>query len=751
MSAIDPDLLRDFLLESREVLQRLDGDFVELEKNPADQARLKEIFRGVHTIKGTSSFLALHRLERLAHAGESLMDRLRSGDLVLDAEMTTALLAMVDGIRAMVSEVECSATDGEDSYDALVQKLLRLAGEAPEESAAPAPVTAVIQPAANVDVPAPSAPAPTFSRGAPPPPPSAPAPTFARPVSIAAPPPAPSAPSARTEPAAESHTPSVSESTVRVDVGLLDRVMTLVGELVLARNQIIQCSTTGRDPTLADASQRLNLLTTELHESVMKTRMQAIGTVWNRFPRIVRDLAITCAKKVEVELSGSETELDRTIVEAIKDPLTHLVRNSIDHGLESPEERVARGKSATGRLRLDAYHEGGQVNLEVTDDGGGINVDRVRAKALESGLVSADKLARMSEHEIMQLIFAPGFSTAAKVTNISGRGVGMDVVKTNIERIGGTVDLHSERFKGTTIKIKLPLTLAIVPALVVDSAGERFALPQVNLLELVRLEGDKRNQVERVRGVAMYRLRGNLLPLVFLDEVLELPSTRRETDTVNIVVLQAGASQFGLVVDGVRDTEEIVVKPLGNALKGLREFSGATIMGDGGVALILDVVGLAASARIGATTGERRAAHDTVADEETAEGARESWLAFRAGGDRRMALPLSLVTRLEELPSKSLERSAGRDVVQYRNHIMPLLDLGEVVAGQRAERGEKLQVIVFTQHDRSIGLVVDQNPRRAPRPRHHRAGQRRQLPARHHGARGPRHRPARSATADRAP
>jgi two-component system chemotaxis sensor kinase CheA len=714
MSAIDPDLLRDFLLESREILTKLDGDFVELEKNPGDQQRLKEIFRGVHTVKGTSGFLDLQHLQRVAHAGESLMSRLRDGALTLDGEMTTALLAMVDAIRAMVSEVECSATDGDEPYHALVEKLLRLAGEEPEAppaptlpvpapvAAAPAPppapapvaapppaLAAVIQPAANDEA------APTFARGKPALAPSS------------KPTPLPEAPVARKPNEHESHA-SVADSTVRVDVHLLDRVMTLVGELVLARNQIIQCSSTGRDATLADASQRLNLLTTELHESVMKTRMQAIGTVWNRFPRIVRDLALTCGKKVEVELSGTETELDRTIIEAIKDPLTHLVRNSVDHGLESPEDRMARGKPATGKLRLDAYHEGGQVNLEVTDDGGGINVDRVRAKALESGLVSADRLARMSEHEIMQLIFAPGFSTAAKVTNISGRGVGMDVVKTNIERIGGTVDLQSERFKGTTIKIKLPLTLAIVPALVVEASGERFALPQVNLIELVRLDAEKRKGIERVHGVAMYRLRGNLLPLVFLGELLGIGNGTGDADVVNIVVLQAGDRQFGVVVDRVRDTEEIVVKPLGKALKHLREFSGATIMGDGRVALILDVLGLAISADMGTSTRHAPGHDDVAAAEKATEEPAETLLAFRVGRDRRLALPLSLVARLEELPARSLERSAGRNVVQYRGRIMPLVDLCSVMGAEPAERADKLQVIVFTEQGRSVGLVVDQ-------------------------------------------
>ncbi len=711
-TAIDPDLLRDFLLESRENLARLDGDLVEYEKNPNDHARLKEIFRAVHTIKGTSSFLALTKLERVAHVGETLLSNLREGELKFTADMASALLAMVDAIRNMVGEVEASATDGDDAYEALVARLDQLAtGKAAELAPAPLP-----PPIASAPAPLPSAPSapavPQATAPLPTAPPPAESPT-APPALASVPHPAPSVPrppgsaeAANETDAAKSQ--SVVESTVRVDVVLLDRVMNLVGELVLARNQILQYSTAARDAALADASQRLNLLTTELHESVMKTRMQPIGNVWSRFPRIVRDLAISCGKKCEIELDGSHTELDRTIIEAIKDPLTHLVRNAIDHGLETPDQRAAAGKPETGRLRLRSYHEGGQVNVEIADDGAGINLDRVRAKAIDSGLFTPERLSRMSDHELMQVIFLPGFSTAAKVTNLSGRGVGMDVVKTNIERIGGTVDLSSERNKGTTVKIKLPLTLAIVPALVVETAGERFALPQVNLLELLRLEGpEKLKQIERVSGVAVYRLRGNLLPLVFLEETLGLSNTRVDTDVVNIVVLQAGDRQFGLVVDRVRDTEEIVVKPLGKSLKGVREFSGATIMGDGKVALILDVLGLAAAANMPTTADAAKLRAEAAHQDAAADQQGESLLAFRVGR-RRLALPLAAVARLEELPTTQIEFAAGRDVVQYRGGIMPLIDMREVLGTEVNNDVAKLQVIVFSKGSRSVGLVVDQ-------------------------------------------
>ncbi len=652
----DDELIKEFLLESWEGLNQLDRDFVALEKAPRDRERLGRIFRCVHTIKGTSGFLALGKLEAVAHAGESLLSRLRDGDLVLDAEMTSSLLAMVDVIRAMLTEVEASGSDGDGDHGSLVSKLHALTNPS-----APAPAP----PAAEV-----AAPAEVEQAGA--------------------------------------RGPSVSDTTIRVDVGLLDRVMNLVGELVLARNQIIQFGTTVKEPAFANASQRLNLLTTELQEGVMKTRMQPIGNVWNKFPRVVRDLSHACGKKVELELDGTETELDRTIIEAIKDPLTHAVRNAVDHGIERPEVRLAAGKPAAGRLALRAFHEGGQVNIEIRDDGAGLDVGRIRQRAIERGIVTADRASRMTEREIVHLVFQPGFSTAEKVTNVSGRGVGMDVVKTNIEKIGGTVDLSTRPGNGATLKIKIPLTLAIIPALVVTSTGERYAIPQVNLLELVRLEGEQaRRGIERLHGTEVYRLRGNLLPLVFLSRALGA-TTAGADDVVNIVVLQADDRQFGLVVDGISDTEEIVVKPLGKELKSITSFAGATIMGDGRVALILDVLGIAQRAGVVSASRER-ALGDKATEQKAKVDDREALLLFRVGASGRMALPLSMVARLEEVARTDVERAAGRDVVQYREAILPLVDLGRVLGVESASALDgPLQVIVYSEGGRSVGFVVDQ-------------------------------------------
>jgi two-component system chemotaxis sensor kinase CheA len=481
--------------------------------------------------------------------------------------------------------------------------------------------------------------------------------------------------------------------------------MNLVGELVLARNQILQFTATQSDVAFLGATQRLNLVTSELQEGVMKTRMQPIKTIWGKLPRVVRDLAAACGKQVRLEQEGEDTELDKAIIEAIKDPLTHIVRNAVDHGIEAPEVRLARGKPAVGTLRLRAYHEGGQINIEISDDGAGVNPARVRQKAVERGLLSADKAARMSDYELLRLIFQPGFSTADRVTNVSGRGVGMDVVKTNIERIGGAIDLQSSVGQGTTLRIKIPLTLAIIPALMVSSGGQRFAIPQVNLIELVRLEGEQaRRGVERIQGARFHRLRGQLLPLVVLHEQLGLSPVPAASDTVNIVVLKVDAQQFGVVVEAIDDTEEIVVKPLDPELKELSLFAGATIRGDGRVALILDAIALGQRAKAIADVSADR---DSLAEAPTARSAaKQGFLVFGIGAGARMALALEQVARLEEFPVARIERAGRHDVVQYRGGIMPLVDLPRLFNGSQAARDPR-QVVVIGREGAWVGLVVE--------------------------------------------
>ena len=703
------DVVREFLGESRENLDQIDVDLVALEQSPENSAIVARIFRTIHTIKGTCGFLGFGKLEAVSHAGENVLSALRDEEIAPTPTMTTVLLAMVDVIRELLGQIETTGAEGDGDYAVLIDQLTTLyRGGTPVLS----PPTGAAPPPAPADV----------AEETVAPPPRTPAPSTAPPASGEAP-----LPAAAAAPEAPASSDSAAETSIRVDVALLDKLMNLVGELVLARNQLVQLTGGSGDATVLGATQRLNLITSELQEGVMKTRMQPIGNIWTKFPRVVRDLSRSCDKRVELVMEGESTELDKTLIEAIKDPLTHLVRNAVDHGIELPERRIAAGKPAQGRLLLRAFHEGGQVNIEVTDDGAGLDAERIRDKAIERGIITAEHAARMSERELLRLIFLPGFSTAAKVTNVSGRGVGMDVVRTNIERIGGTIDLHGTRGAGTTIKIKIPLTLAIIPALVVASGANRYAIPQASLLELVRLEGNEaRNGVEMLYGTPVYRLRGKLLPLIYLGDTLGEPvapppagppdgDALRDSAEVHIIVLKADDRQFGLVVEAVHDTEEIVVKPLGRHIKGIPVFAGATIMGDGRVALILDVIGLAKRSRVVAESHERARLDHAVAIAEIADDDQQTMLLFRSPDDGRMAIPLSRVARLEEFPRAMIERVGHELLVQYRGEIMPVVEIASLVVERRTHLRSPpprddgmVQVVVFHQHGTHVGLIVEQ-------------------------------------------
>ena len=738
------EVTKEFLIESYENLDMLDRALVELEKDPTHRPSLDSIFRTIHTLKGTCGFLGFSRLERVSHVAENLLSRIREGKLALNVEITSALLATVDAVRRILAIVENTGAEGSEEYAELIERLTILATvEKPLQSPSAQPAVVVVV------APSVTAPAVVAQLAPSPAPPVVAAPKVAElapePLKVAvtplAPTPAAAAPavqavvSSATKSAeaasgsdhdhhptekTETRARGMSDTTVRVDVGLLDKLMNLVGELVLARNQILQLANTYSDPLFVKMGQRLNLITSELQENVMKTRMQPIENVWNKFPRVVRDISTELGKRVKLEMFGKETELDRTIIEAIKDPLTHIIRNSVDHGVELPDARLSCGKPDVGSLVLRAYHGGGQVNIEIIDDGAGINVKRVRDKAVTMGVLSQDQANRMSDREIGNLVFHPGLSTAAKVTNVSGRGVGMDVVKTNIEKIGGSVDVSSEFGKGTIVKIKIPLTLAIIPALIVASGGERFAIPQVNLVELVRMEiGQGNRGVEMIYGVPVYRLRGNLLPLVYLNKELKLESDEEgrqrqpaQDDAINIVVVEADGRQFGLVVDAINDTEEIVVKPLGKQLKSLTFCAGATIMGDGRVALILDVMGLAQHARV-ISEEHDRARRDEVPKRAVSSEEKQSLLLFDVGDQRQMVIPLSMVARLEEVAPSEVEWTGNQEVVQYRGQIMLLIRVANYLAASQSAEPLKskngqdtMQVVVYSDHGRSVGLVV---------------------------------------------
>ncbi len=735
-------ILDEFLIESSENLARLDLEFVELEQRPEDDELLSSIFRTIHTIKGTCGFFEFQTLEAIAHRAENLLSQLRDHEKRLTPALTTLLLETVDVIKQILKQIEETGSEGSEAYDTLRAQLQAACDSDPEaapppdsvsgspsqvkptdaESAAAAPDDEKLDEAASPEPPAATVEAAPLDdeqsavsaaqtaelAAAPAPPPPNAAATVNKDASPA------TSGSADSKSRGASGQRSVADSTIRVDVTLLDNLMNLAGELVLSRNQMLQHSITYNDASLTATSQRLNLITTELQAEVMKTRMQPIGVIWNKFPRVVRDLGQASGKQITLHMEGEETELDKTIIEAIKDPLTHIVRNSCDHGVEAPAERAAKGKPAQGTISLRAYHEGGQVNIEILDDGAGIDTQVIKDKALQKGVITADQAQKMGEREILNLVFAAGFSTAAKITKVSGRGVGMDVVKTHIEKIGGSIDLQSQVGRGTTIRIKIPLTLAIIPALIVSVGNEKFAIPQVNLLELVRLEESvSQTAIEWIHGSPVYRLRGKLLPLIYLSKLLaaeesEELSGDKADDSLNIVVLQADDRMFGLVVDEVHNTQEIVVKPLSELLKGTNCYAGATIMGDGNVALILDVVGLV---QLGCVVNEARNQAVAASDQKTATGVeRQSLLLFRSGTSR-LAVPLALVGRLEEFPRSEIEHAGDRDVVQYREQILALIplarQLGLSPAAESAD-DDPVQVIVFSEGTRRVGLVVDE-------------------------------------------
>jgi two-component system chemotaxis sensor kinase CheA len=657
-------IVKEFVIEARENLDQLERDLIELESHPSSRDTLASIFRTVHTIKGAAGFVGLSRVESLAHTGESVLSRLRDGTLVINPAIASALLALADCMRGMLTRVDETGTEGVTDDGAVIERLTPFlaGGEVPDRAAGDGPLDP-----------------------------------------------------------GEIDRPAHSSSNVRVSVEQLDSLMNLVGELVLARNEIVQFSAGQQSTVLLSSSQRLNVVTTQLQEGIVKTRMQPIDNVWKTLPRVVRDAAQFCGKQVRLEMEGNDTELDRTLIEAIKDPLNHVVRNCIDHGIEAPEKRLLAGKAPEGRLTLRAFHEGGQVTVEVSDDGAGIDVAAIKRQALERRLITPEQAQSMSEQDAINLIFAAGLSTAASVTSMSGRGVGMDVVKTNVEQIGGKVRIHSEAGVGTTLTMRIPLTLAIMRALVVTSGLDYYAIPQANVLELVRLEGeDVHDKIELIGDAAVYRLRGALLPLVWMEA--ELTPERRtkwsgqpnEAPLANIVVLQANQLTFGLVVDEVNDTQEIVVKPLGRQVRGISIFAGATLIGNGRVVLILDVPGLAVRANVAAAAGDVRA----VDADAPIESALEQWesLLLIAGPDgTRMAVPLLQITRLEEFPSSALEALGDRDVVQYLGDVLPLADLSGRWLDPARRRGSMraaapagLQALVYSQNGRQIGVVVDQ-------------------------------------------
>ena len=676
------DLLKEFLSETVENLGLLDSELVRLEQNPSDPTLLQNIFRVVHTIKGTCGFLGLSRLQRLGHSAENVLGRFRDGTLVATPDAIELVLAAVDGIKSIVAALAATQAEPPGDDAALIAELDRLAesGSVPETAAAPADHVAVETEHAEPEV----------------------ARTEPDPETVADKAAEP-APADRAGPAPQrAQAAEIGAQAIRVNVDLLEDLMTIASELVLTRNQLMQILRTQKDSVFSAALQRLSQVTTELQEGVMKTRMQPIGNAWAKLPRLVRDLARDLSKKLDLRMIGAETELDRQVLEMVKDPLTHMVRNCADHGIESPADRAAVGKPEMGTITLNAHHVGGHIVVEIGDDGRGLSSEKIRKKAIANGLATESELASMTEQQLQQFIFRPGFSTAEAVTNISGRGVGLDVVKTNIEKIGGTVELRSTPGKGTKFIIKIPLTLAIVSALIVECLNDRFAIPQINVVELVHTAANSDHRVERLKGVPVLRLRDKILPLVSLRKMLGLTSEKAVSGENFVIVTQVGAQSFGILVDRVFDTEEIVVKPVSPMLRDLSVYSGNTILGDGSVVMILDPNGITALANF---TGEEPDEQTAAQIDEKGGKRAENVILFRTGGTEPKALPLELVARLEMLDGASFEVANDRPVVQYRGALMPILSLDPTRAFTPAARQP---ILVFAEGEHSVGIAVDE-------------------------------------------
>jgi len=688
------DLLRDFLTETAESISQLDVELVKLEQTPNDPELLGSIFRLVHTVKGTCGFLGLPRLEKLAHSGENVLGKFRDGELAVSPHAVSLILRSIDTIKGLLAVLEETEAEAPGNDDELIAALDALA-EGKEQ-----PLPTAKPPVAE----APTAKAKAKEEEE--------DPDFT---------PVPAAETGRSQtknqvaenkkldasPVDENgmKESAVASQSIRVSVDQLENLMVIASELVLTRNQLMQILRSQKDSAFAAPLQRLNHVTSELQEGVMKTRMQPIGNAWSKLPRVVRDLSIELGKKIDLQMVGADTELDRQVLELIKDPLTHMVRNSADHGIEIPADRLMAGKPEVGTIVLNAYHEGGHILIEISDDGRGLPLEKIKAKALQNGLTTETELANMSDQQVMQFIFKPGFSTATRITAVSGRGVGMDVVKTNIEKIGGTVDMQSTEGKGSRFLIKIPLTLAIVSALIVECATERFAIPQISVVELVHASSQSEHRIEHINNTPVLRLRNHLLPLVSLRHALRLGDDKSEmTDTAFIIVIQVGSSTFGIIVDRVFDTEEIVVKPVSPMLRSISMFSGNTILGDGSVIMILDPNGVAAHA------GEIHGATNVVAKQVShvahahSEG-KQSMLLFKAGGEAPKAVPLSLVARLEEVDLKTVEYSDEKPVVQYRGKLMPLVPIETEF--QLKKEGSQ-PILVFSDQERSMGLIVDE-------------------------------------------
>ena len=701
------ELLRDFLTETTEHIEGAETQLVLFERNPSDASLITSIFRLVHTIKGTSSFLGLERLERVGHAAESVMGMLRDG-VPPTQHSVSIILAAIDRIKTIIEEIgqhgcEPPGDDSEiinalEAYYAAGSEAATAAAAAEASAKAPAIAAAEQVAAAPVVVAAeaaPPAPAPSAASEAPP----------AAEASPAEPAPAKdAAKAADAAPAASQGKPqggaTANQESIRVSVETIERMMQLVSELVLSRNQLLEIARHREDDAIKTPLQHLSTLTSDLQDAVMRARMQPVGRLYANLPRLVRELSTSLGKSIDLVTEGADTELDRQLIEVIRDPLTHIIRNCADHGIEKPEERLAKGKPERGEIRVSAAHEAGQITIDIADDGKGLDIERIKAKILAQGLATEQDLRAMSNEEIYRFIFEPGFSTAQVVSNVSGRGVGMDVVRTNIEAIGGSVSLSSVEGKGSRFSLRIPLTLAIAPALIIEVAGQRFALPQTSVVEAVSLGKNYKDLIQNVQNALVLKLREEVIPAVELRDVVGLSGDADNDESDKLaVVMRVGTDSFCIIVDGVADIQEIVVKPLSASLSHLKVFSGHTILGDGSVVLILDPAGLAASLGIEKSTEKKRT---EVRDQGTLE--RRRLVMFKAGSGAPKVLPLSLVSRIEMVETNRIERSDGRLMVLLQGRLMPIVPISSEMDLSKPA----YPVLVVATEKRAIGLMADE-------------------------------------------
>ncbi len=705
---MDEDLLADFIVEASEHLSDIENQFLSIEESgdQVDVDLVNEIFRGVHSIKGCAGFLGLKRVNELAHSLENVLNKLRNLELTPDSPMVDTMLNAADMLRSMIGDVHAYADTDISEHTTALNAITdgvppEEAPEAqPEQSQAAGPETAeqAAEELAAEDPELQPTPVERTTEDAAQAEPAEASPQASEPTA--------SAPKPASKPVPAVKDSRSADANIRVSLGLLDRLMNLAGELVLSRNQLMQAVSNNERDGLDAVAARLDQVTSELQESIVQTRMQQIATVFNRFPRIVRDLSGQLGKHCDLVIEGREVEIDKTIIEAIGDPLTHLIRNSVDHGVEPPETRTAHGKPETGTINLRASYQAGKVRIEIEDDGGGIDPEKLKSKAVAKGVLSPEQADQLNDRDAVRLIFHPGFSTAEKVTDVSGRGVGMDVVRTNITKLGGTVDVESVVGSGSNIVITLPLTLAIIPSLIVYGGGERYAIPQVNISELVRVranEVDKR--IGRVKDAEVLRLRGKLLPLIHLEKAMgKRPSDASSAEqAINVIVVETGQAEFGLIVDSLQDSEEIVVKPLGRHLQSIECLSGATILGDGHVALILDIAGIAAQQSIRRHESLNDTQDDSVADRRLET---QPVLLFTNNPQEHFALSMEVVARIERVRPDQVDSIGGQELLQYRDTTVPLIRLENYISAAASESGDRLYVVVFRVGGHELGLIV---------------------------------------------